>query len=287
MGRKKTLLLIEPFFGGSHRKWSQEIAKKLNFNTHLLTLPERFWKWRMYGGAITLARRAHTLTDDIAPDLILAGSMFDLTTFRALAPPRLRDVPVALYFHENQFAYPEQDNYENRSDLHYRWINYISALAANHVLFNSRYNRDSFFFGLTEMLSTFPEYRNMNTIDEIRKKTKILPLGIDLEQLATGTEKTVHGPASAHTKAPPLLLWNHRWEHDKNPEEFFRALEKLRERNLDFHLAVCGKSYSQSPPIFKNALGKFSTQLVHFGHASLPVYRDLLKKTRFLPVTSN
>ncbi len=35
----------------------------------LLTLPARFWKWRMHGGAVTLARRF--LENDQLPDLLV------------------------------------------------------------------------------------------------------------------------------------------------------------------------------------------------------------------------
>lgn len=273
MSGLKKLLIVEPFFGGSHKQWSVELAEEISMECRLLTLPERFWKWRMYGAGVTLGRRAARL--EFKPDLVLAGSMIDLTTFRSLA--RI-EAPHALYFHENQFAYPERSDYEERRDLHYRWINYTSALAADHVLFNSRYNRDTFFGGLSEMLATFPEYRNLDTVDEIKRKSRVLPIGMKLSEVAAADEE--------EAGSPPLLLWNHRWEHDKNPEQFFEALEGLKKRGVDFRLAVCGRSYQKSPPVFERAREVFKDELVHFGYCERPTYLDILRRADFLPVTS-
>ena len=30
-------------------------------------------------------------------------------------------------------------------------------------------------------------------------------------------------------KREPLILWNHRWEYDKNPEPFFQSLFRLKD----------------------------------------------------------
>ncbi len=140
------IILIEPFFGGSHKQWANDLIKHLPHEFYLLTLPERWWKWRMYGGAITLANKF--MQSSFSPDLIITSDMLDLTTFKALVSDKLRNTPIVIYFHENQFAYPERPDYSNREDYHYRFINYTSALTANRVLFNSKYNMDSFFMGL-------------------------------------------------------------------------------------------------------------------------------------------
>ena len=51
----------------------------------------------------------------------------------------------------------------------------------------------------------------------------------------------------------PILLWNHRWEYDKNPDAFFNALFQLKNKGIKFQLIVLGESYKNSPPIFKKA----------------------------------
>ena len=97
----------------------------------------------MHGGAITLAKRYHNL--NFNPDLILVTDMLNLPVFQSLVKP---ECPVAIYFHENQFTYPWSPNdadVELQRDKHYGFINYSSALSADHVYFNSKFHFDSFF----------------------------------------------------------------------------------------------------------------------------------------------
>jgi hypothetical protein len=51
------ILLISPYRGGSHQAWAEGYQAHSVHEVTLLTLPDRFWKWRMHGGAVTLARR--------------------------------------------------------------------------------------------------------------------------------------------------------------------------------------------------------------------------------------
>jgi hypothetical protein len=39
------ILLIEPYFGGSHKAWAQGYVTHSRHDVTLLTLPARFWKW--------------------------------------------------------------------------------------------------------------------------------------------------------------------------------------------------------------------------------------------------
>ena len=132
------ILLVEPYYTGSHASWAEGYAQHSQHQVDILSLPGRFWKWRMHGGAVTLARKF--LASPLIPDLILATDMLDLTTFLALSADRTASLPTAIYFHENQLTYPwspEDRDLILRRDKHYGFINYTSALAANAVLFNS------------------------------------------------------------------------------------------------------------------------------------------------------
>ena len=47
----------------------------------MLTLPDRFWKWRMHGGAVTLARRF--MADGVgSPDVVLATDEGEVTRWQ-------------------------------------------------------------------------------------------------------------------------------------------------------------------------------------------------------------
>ena len=73
------ICLLSPYHGGSHKAWAQGYREHSRHRIRLLTLPPRFWKWRMHGGAITLARTF--LENAESPDLILSTDMLDLSLF--------------------------------------------------------------------------------------------------------------------------------------------------------------------------------------------------------------
>lgn len=45
------------------------------------------------------------------------------------------------------------------------------------------------------------------------------------------------------------IVWNHRWEHDKNPEDFFSVLFELHTSHVSFSLSVLGESYGEVPEV--------------------------------------
>ena len=98
------ILLVEPFFTGSHQQWAEGYQKHSQHKVELLTLPGKFWKWRMAAGAVELANRF--LEFDFEPDLILATDILDLATFLSLSRKKSFGIPTAIYFHENQITYP-------------------------------------------------------------------------------------------------------------------------------------------------------------------------------------
>ncbi len=228
------------------------------------------------------------MEQDSNPDFILATDMLDLTTFLSLTRDRTARIPVAIYFHENQISYPwsagDRDVLFKR-DKHYGFINYVSALAANAVLFNSSYHRESFFNELPNLLKHFPDYRDLFNIPAIESKSFVLHLGMDLSFLET--QRPDSGSHKRKNKTP-VILWNNRWEYDKNPDDFFKAIDILDERKLDFQLAVLGENFMQKPNVFEKAKEKHGKRILQFGYAeSRNRYINWLFSSDILPVTSN
>ena len=87
------ILIIEPFFTGSHKSWIEGYQYSSAHEINILSLPGRFWKWRMHGGAITLAKKYNKL--QFQPDLILATDMLNLPVFQSLIKSTC---PMAIYF---------------------------------------------------------------------------------------------------------------------------------------------------------------------------------------------
>lgn len=169
--------------------------------------------------------------------------------------------------------------------MHYVFINYVSALAADRIFFNSRYHMESFTGGLKGFLKSFPEYHELSTVDKITSKSRVLHLGLDLRRFDEYKEEG----ARLKKKYPgPLFLWNHRWEYDKNPEEFFAALIELDKAGYDFQVAVLGEKFGKLPPAFADAAERLGNKIVKMGYAeSFAEYAAWLWAADFLPVTSN
>jgi glycosyltransferase involved in cell wall biosynthesis len=258
--------LVEPYYAGSHRAWADGYQRHSEHEVDLLTLPGRFWKWRMHGGAITLARRARARED--SPDLVLVSDMLNLPIFLSLTGDRCTGAPIALYFHENQLTYPLRPG--EKRDLHYGFIQFASALRADALFFNSSYHLDVFFEALPRMLKQFPDFRELWTVKALRAKSQVLPLGLSLTRL-DGLRP--EGPTSGR----PLILWNHRWEYDKDPKTFFRAICRLAEEGLDFGLLLLGRSYRNQSGEFLKARQRWPERILRFGYApDLETYASFL-----------
>ncbi len=274
-----TILLLEPFFSGSHAQWAKGFQQFSQHHVEILSLPGRHWKWRMFGGAVSLAQQWPT---DLDIDLVVASDMLDLTTLVALRRRELQGIPLAIYFHENQITYPwsptDQDVQLERHN-EYGFINFTSALAADRLFFNSEFHRQSFLEALPGFLKQFPDRRHLDLVSQIADKSEVLYLGLDLQQFNAFRETASAGP--------PIILWNHRWEYDKHPEAFYRLLLRLRAEGLPFRLVVLGESYAKSPIIFKKIETEFKTELLHFGFApDFETYARWLWQAQVLPVTN-
>ncbi len=236
----------------------------------------------MHGGAITLADRILDRRADF--DLILATDMLDLNVFLSLVRRRCASTPTALYFHESQLSYPWSPTDRDPAlarDRHYAFINYASALAADRILFNSDFHRLSFLEALPPFLSAYPDFENKGTIAAIAAKSETLPLGIDLAALNRCR------PATRSAKTRPLLLWNHRWEYDKDPEAFFALLFGLIERGTEFDVALLGERFRQEPAYFAAARSRLGARIVAYGRAeSFAEYGHWLWRADIAPVTA-
>jgi glycosyltransferase involved in cell wall biosynthesis len=268
--------LVEPYYTGSHRAWADGFRARSCHRVELLTLPGRFWKWRMQGGAVTLAREG--ARREVPPDLILASDMLNLPLFLALSGPRLAGVPVVLYFHENQLTYPLQPG--EKRDLHYGFINWASALRADAICFNSAYHQGAFFEELPRLLKRLPDYTELWSVEALRARSQVLPLGLDLARL-DGFRPEQPSPGR------PTILWNHRWEYDKDPATFFQAIYALYEEGLDFGLILLGESFRNQPDEFLEARQRLPEQLLHFGYApDTATYARLLRQADIVVSTA-
>jgi glycosyltransferase involved in cell wall biosynthesis len=255
---KLKFLFLESFFGGSHRDFALGLTHSSRHDIELVTLPAQYWRWRMRGAAMLFHEMAGNL---VQYDGIIATDMMNLSDFMAMAGPDLP--PVLVYFHENQLCYPanpEASNPGGGMEGHYGFINMTTALSADQVVFNSMFQMEGFLSGLDRLISTMPDLNPSWVGRTIRAKSEVIYPGCRFPAIASDISK--------QDGLAPLIVWNHRWEYDKQPDRFFQALEQIKERGIPFRLALLGEGVSRVPKAFLAARETFREEIVVFGYAS-------------------
>lgn len=266
------VLVLEPYFTGSHRGWAEGWRANSIHDLHLLTQPGTHWRHRMMAAAVPLAEATR---DHVAghgpPDVVVASDMVDLAGYLGLCRAELAAVPTVVYFHENQLTQPVSPNgVGGLRDRHLAWTNWRSLLAADEVWFNSAWQRDSMHDALRELLADGPaEDDQTPLLERARGRWRVRPLGCDLAGL-------LDSGACGDPDDPPLLVWNHRWAHDKGLDVAVRSLRTLADEGVAFRLAVVGTDDHHDPSRADRMLEPLGDRVVHRGWMPEGEYRELL-----------
>ena len=258
------ILFIEPFCGGSHELFTRQFEALSRHRVETLTLPGSFWKWRMRGAHLSLLNKIRERIGTF--DALLTGGMLSLAELIGTLP-QLTRVPKIVYFHENQLSYPVPQG--EAPDVHFGFSNLSTALAADRLVFNSRFHRDEFLGGIARFLAQMPDHRPTGLAEELQPRCTVIYPGIDCAQLER------HRCEPERATRPATILWNHRWEFDKQPEVFFRALGELAAAGLPFRVHVVGESFQVRPKPFLAAKERLGARIVTFGH--LPRREDYIR----------
>ncbi|EAT12729.1 DUF3524 domain-containing protein [Bermanella marisrubri] len=234
------VLLLSAYDTDSHKSWCQGLMQHLpEFEWHYSCLPGRYFSWRIRGNPLSWMTGKDQSLFQQRFDLIIATSMVDVATLRGLTP-ELAGTPWLVYFHENQFAYPKSQ--QQHGSIEPQMVNLYSALAADHVLFNSQFNRRTMLDGITQLMAKMPDLAPRNLAQRIESKSQILPVPINLK------------PAKAwvnHSNENKLkLIWNHRWEYDKGPDSLLNIVRAIEEKRLPIEVNIAGKRFQRAPDAF-------------------------------------
>ncbi len=266
--RSPCVWLLSAYHADSHAAWTHWLtATFTRFDWQVRTLPGRHFAWRIRGNPLSWLDQLPEQT----PDLILATSMVDLATLKGLQP-RLHDVPCWLYFHENQFAYPQSARQFRSLDP--CMVQLYAALAAERVLFNSGFNRDSFLNGVDALMKRLPDRRPADLRGRLEAPCEILPVPINPIK---ASKKRDHG----------LIVWNHRWEYDKAPDRFGAAMLALDALGLDFRLALLGKRGRPAPQALCRIRNHLAARIVADGHLPRADYETLLGRAGIVVSTAD
>jgi len=272
------ILLLEPYYGGSHKAFLTGLQKNVDCRFTLLTLPARKWKMRMQLAAPWFAEQIiQMLAAGEHFDRVLTSTFIDVAVLRSLLAGQGISLPLSVYFHENQFSYPGQ--VQDPGIFQFTSINFTSALCADRLAFNSNYNLESFLAGIRGYLKKAADMELRYLEERVREKSVVLYPGMDFSCIddSVGARKP--------DGSPPVIVWNHRWEHDKDPDTFFAALFDLHQDH-DFRLVVLGEHFCYQPDIFRRARLILADRLIHFGYvgdrqkyARLLKYGDIVVST--------
>ncbi|MBU0743228.1 DUF3524 domain-containing protein [bacterium] len=240
------ILFLEPYDGGSHRSFREGLARHSRHSIMALTLPARFWKWRMRGAAVWFADRI--AADGATADLIIATDFLNAADLRGLLRPPMDRTPLLLYMHENQLTYPLSP--EEEFDFHFGFTNILSCLAADRVLFNSAFHRDLFLGSLPGYLARMPEAVPRGVRPRLEAKSGVMPVGLERTPHPAGSFAPYLGGACTVGTGPGwprdgrthVILWNHRWEFDKRPEMFAGVMSRLADAGRRFRLLLLGET---------------------------------------------
>jgi len=246
---------LEPFYSGSHKQFLTGLQNHLDADIRIAPMSPHHWKWRMHGSAQYYADLM--AGESWKPGIILASDFVCLSALRGLIPNPAQWTWL-LYFHENQLTYPFREKQDR--DLTYGHMNIQSAMAADRVYFNSYFHMQDFLGAIPKFYERFVDYIPQDIPQRIRTKSAVLPIGLELERF-----DSVAAPARENDAG--IILWNQRWEHDKNPALFFTTLFQLVEEDISFRLIVCGEHFEDYPAIFEEAREKLSDRIIHWGYA--------------------
>ncbi len=266
----KKVLILSAYDGLSHRFWREGLARYLTeqggWQVTSAVLPPRFFSWRQRGSSLSFSQRPEVQGDF---DLLIATSMTDVSGLFGLNR-RLASVPTIVYFHENQFAYPENSE---QGRLERQLTSIYTGIAADSIVFNSRFNQLTYLAGAADLLAKMPDEVPAGIVASLEQKSRVVPVGLDVE------------PATQYSApeatAPLRIVWNHRHEFDKGPARLQAITEGLLAAGSNFRLSLLGESFRRAPAAFAELAGSLTEQGVagHLGFVNkrtdyLNVLRD-------------
>lgn len=268
------VLLVEPWYGGSHQAWADGYRRSSGHAVRLVTHPGQFWRWRLRGGAVTLAR---AIREDLRQhgdvDVVLVSGMVDVAQLTGLLRRELGNTPVALYLHESQAAYPTTGAVDGDA----AWRGWTSLLAADAVFINSHHHIAELTAALNALMAAAPDQPHAHLVAHAVAAIRVIPVGVD--------------PIARHPDAgpghTPLVLWNHRWDDDKHPDVFVRAIERLVADGVELEVVLAGEDVWDKRSRAVAARQRLGDAVVASGPFDRDVYRSWVARSDIVVSVTN
>ena len=269
----KDVLVVEPWYGGSHRAWADGLVRHSRHRVRLVTHPDRFWRWRLRGGAVTLADLVRAEVEEHGrPDVVIISSLVHGAALLGLTRRSLGDVPVVAYVHESQLRYPTTGGRTPDTDA--AMANWQTLLAADAVWWNSAFHRTTVLEALPGVLQAAPDLSHAAWVPRIEANSSVVPVGVELAGLL-GAERR----SSSSAGAVPLVVWNQRWEHDKDPLGWLRIMARLADTGVGFRLALAGERPRERDDVAQSLLDRLDDHIEVDRYLDAEAYRALLLRS--------
>ena len=284
---KPRILLLSGYDAASHRYWRNTLVKGIEaFDWTEIALPDRHFSWRVRGNSLSFAfQHKDVLSRDY--DCLIATSMVDLASLRGFVP-QLANIPNLIYFHENQLDYPAKESPELKAafqnDVSAQLTSIYTLLCADKTLFNSKYNQRTFFSGAQKLLNKLPDGIPKDLLKGMQQDSQVLPVPIS-EKLILNRQNFKH-KKNMDSRGPLQIVWNHRWEYDKQPEIFFNAMLLLKQQGIQFKLHVLGQSFRNKPACFDKAKNSLQDEIQTWGYQPSEDYYRILSESDFVISTA-
>ena len=235
---------MSPYDALSHQYWREGLDEQLaGHQVVTVTLAPRYFSWRFRGNSLTLS---HDISLREEYDLVIATSMADLSALKGMCPP-LQNVPAILYFHENQFAYP--DTGASAHLLERQITSLYSAIAADRLVFNSNFNKDTFLSGVDDLLARMPDGVPPEIVASLDNKSLVIAVALRPQTASP-----------AQTSPVFSMVWNHRWEQDKGVVRLEMLVRKLLNTSIEFQFHLIGQKFRKIPVEIRRTLAMLRSE---------------------------
>ncbi len=255
-----SILAFESFDGGSHKQFRETLTKYSAHDWTWITRPASSWKWRM-------AISAQEMVDEVIsrgvsmPDCVFCTSLTDVAGLRAALPQGWRDLPIVLYMHENQVAYPTNEP----RDASFAFTNLQSVLTSDLAIFNSKWNLDSFIHGIETLLDNSWDTTFQDIAKRISNKATVAWVPVELPPNKARILHNTDNEGHSKLSEPITVVWPHRWEHDKGPEKLLEMAQKHSE-TLNLRWIILGERFKEVPQALKTFEVEFQERIDQMGY---------------------
>lgn len=243
---------IETFYGGAHQVFIDGLTKHSRHKITLLTLPDQLWRYRMKLSASEIIQNVDNLAEF---DLIFVTSLCNIAELKALVGPNCP--PVVLYVHENQLTYPR--SCQQKRDVQAEWIDFMNTVTADMVIYNSDFHRKNYHQVLKSFIKEIP-YKPLSSEYWVKRAQQ------RSRTLYPGTDTPDYCSKNSSLNNVPSILWNHRWEYDKQPDLFLETLVQCMDAGYDFEVILLGESSSATSKKYETLINKLSEHIFHYGY---------------------